>query len=133
MNNETIQKRLALEKVSVINQLKKMPIVQIAVEKSAVSRASYYRWRNEDKEFAKEADLAIAEGTALITDISEAQVINLIREKNFNAISLWLKAHHPTYTNKININATVKEADPLTPEQESLIQEALGILPSGEK
>ncbi len=121
MNQETIKKRLALEKVSVINQLKKTPIIQISCDKAGVHRSSYYRWRTEDPEFAKDADLAMAEGYAYLTDISEAQLITLIREKNWNAISFYLRANHPLYTNKININATVKDADLMTPERIELM------------
>lgn len=129
MNQSTIQKRQEIEKISVLSQLKKMPIVQIACDRSAVSRATFYRWKNEDPVFAKSVEESMVEGIALVTDLSEAQVVTLIREKHWNAISFWLRAHHPTYTNKININATVKNTDPLTPEQENLIRGALGVLP----
>ena len=40
----------------IIEQLKKTPIVQIACEKSNVSRATYYRWREENAEFKKAAE-----------------------------------------------------------------------------
>jgi hypothetical protein len=35
-------------------ELKKVPIVQVACEKTGVSRNSVYRWRKEDINFAKE-------------------------------------------------------------------------------
>jgi hypothetical protein len=112
-------------KNSLIEQLKEMPILQFACKKVGVSRASYYRWR-KDPEFAKEADAAIAEGETLITDLSEGQLISLIRDRNFPALQLWLKSHHPKYGNKVELtgNINVKE-EPLTPEQEKLVEKAL--------
>ena len=114
-------------KISLIDQLKQMPIVQITCKKLGISRASYYRWR-QDPEFAKEADAAIAEGEALITDMSESQLISLIRDRNFQALQLWLRHHHPKYGNKVEVTGhlNVKE-EPLTPEQEELVKKALGL------
>jgi len=103
-----------------------MPIVQFACKKAGVSRASYYRWRNEDKGFVKEADEAIAEGEALITDMSESQLISLIRDRNFQALQLWLRHHHPRYGQRLEITANFQSAqDELTPEQEAVVREAL--------
>ena len=109
-----------------IEQLKKTPIVQMACERVGIGRASYYRWRKEDGEFKKATDEAILEGEMLITDMSESQLISLIRDRNFSAIQLWLRHHHPKYTNKVEVtgNLNVKE-EPLTPEQEKLVEKAL--------
>jgi len=112
-------------KNSLIEQLREMPILQFAYKKVGVSRASYYRWR-KDPEFAKEVDTAIAEGEALITDLSEGQLISLIRDRNFPALHLWLKAHHPKYGQKVEITANFQsQQDELTPEQEAVVREAL--------
>jgi len=114
------------EKQLLIEQLKKTPIVQIACERVGVGRATYYRWRKEDEEFKKTTDEAIIEGEMLITEQSESQLISLIRDKNFPAIQLWLKSHHPKYTSKVEVtgNLNVKE-EPLTLEQEELVEKAL--------
>jgi len=109
-----------------IEQLKKTPIIQIACEKVGVARATYYRWRKENGEFKKATDEAISEGEMMITDMSESQLISLIRDKNFAAIQLWLRHHHPKYINKVEVtgNLNVRE-EPLTPEQEELVEKAL--------
>ena len=116
------QKELLLE------QLKKIPITQIACEKAGIGRATYYRWRKNDDTFRKMAEIAITEGEALITDMSESQLISLIRDKNFPSIQLWLKHHHLKYTNKIEVtgNLNVQE-EPLTLEQKQLVKKALGL------
>ncbi len=110
---------------SIIVALKEMPIVQVACKKVGVGRTTYYRWR-ENKKFAKEADAAIAEGEAFITDMSESQLISLIRDRNFQALQLWLKSHSPKYGNKVEISGRLMHSDEeLTPEQMSLVKTAL--------
>lgn len=113
-------------KETLIEQLKKTPIIEIACEKAGISRATYYRWRKENPDFAKTADEAIIDGESFINDMSESQVISLIKEKNWPAISFWLKYHHPKYANKIEVEANIKQLDEkLTPEQETVVREAL--------
>jgi hypothetical protein len=113
-------------KKQILEQLRKMPLIQVACEKSGVARASFYRWKQKDKEFAKEINTAIAEGEAMITDMSEMQLISLIRDKNFQAVQLWLKSHHSKYGNKLEVtgNLNIKE-EPLTPEQQQLVEKSL--------
>jgi hypothetical protein len=109
----------------IVEQLKKIPIVEIACEKLKISRSTYYRWR-EDPEFAEAADAAMRDGELFINDLSEAQVVNLIREKNWPAISFWLRAHHPRYATKLEVTAKLKtESEMLTPEQQALVDHAL--------
>lgn len=113
-------------KTSMVEQLKKTPIVQIACEKIEISRATYYRWRTDDKAFAESADAAITEGSLLINDLAESQLVSAIRDKNFGAIVFWLKHHHRAYTTKVEINANInKVTEQLTPEQEEIVREAL--------
>ncbi len=117
-----------------VEQLKKTPIIQVACEKTGIARASFYRWKQQDKEFAKAADAAIAEGEMLITDLSELQLINLIRDKNFPAINLWLKAHHEKYGNKVEISGQLTTSDEeLTPEQTAIVKEAFRLASFGKK
>ena len=122
---ETIEERQAKEKAALLEQLKRMPIVHIACEKASVGRATYYRWRTDDKEFRKQADEAIAEGEALITDLSESQLIALIKDRKFPAVQMWLRHHHPKYANKIEIVEHAAQSDELTPDQKKVVQEAL--------
>ena len=132
----TILKRQEKEKELVISQLKKTPIVQIASEKAGIGRATYYRWRKEDPEFAKESDVALSEGSLLVNDLAESQLMSAIRDKNMTAIIFWLKHHHPAYTTKVEVTAAFKNQEiNLTDEQKQLLNKALemaAIIP-GEK
>ncbi len=105
-------------------ELNKVPIVQVACEKTGISRNSIYRWRKEDPEFAKKMDQAIADGVALVNDMSESQLLTLIKEKNYSAITFWLRHRSESYKNKVEI--TTKESpEELTPSQAKIVEKAL--------
>lgn len=109
-----------------INQLKQTPIVQVACKKVGIGRASYYRWRKGNKEFAKEADIATEEGLLLINDMAESQLLSAIQEKNMTGIIFWLRHHHPTYANKLEITGQLKHSQKeLTAEEKTLVRKAL--------
>jgi ACT domain-containing protein len=131
------KRRQAKSKELIIGQMKKTPIVQIACEKAGVGRATYYRWRKEDKEFTKGADEALFEGSLLINDMAESQLIQAIRNQNLGAIVFWLKHHHANYTTKMEVTARLKsEKEALTPTQEALVEKALklaALIPSLKK
>lgn len=118
--------RQSAQKDLMIEQLKKTPIVQVACEKTGISRATYYRWYKADKKFAKEADEALSEGSSLVNDMAESQLMAAIRDKNMTAIMFWLKHHHELYALTMRIKHTVED-DNLTPEQEALVRQALSL------
>ncbi len=120
-----IQKRQAEEKTLLLEQIKKTPIVQIACEKTGIGRTTYYRWRKEDDAFKNEADSALKEGKALVNDMAESQLLGAIRDGNMTGIIFWLKHHHNDYANRVEVTAKLAEQDPLNPEQESMIREAI--------
>ena len=122
----TISKRQSKEKGLLLEQLKKTPIVQLAVEKTGVGRATYYRWRGNDPKFAEAADTAIEDGNKLINDMAESQLMSAIHDKNMTAITYWLNHHHSSYATKIELDTRLKiDKEDLTPEQEMLVNNAL--------
>lgn len=123
MNND-LQDRTQQNRQLMVEQLKKTPVVQIACEKTGIARSTFYRWKEEDTEFAKQADQALAEGVALVNDMAESQLLSAIRDRNISAIFYWLNHRHSAYSNKLEITAKVKD-ETLSPEQEELIKKAL--------
>lgn len=105
-------------------ELVKVPIVQVACEKTGLSRNSVYRWRKDDAKFAKRMDDAYAEGVALVSDMSESQLLTLIKEKNYSAISFWLRHRNDNYKNKLEIT-TKEDSEKLTPSQAKIVKQAL--------
>lgn len=127
MKRESTLKRNKTEQKVVLEQLRKIPIVQIACERSNIGRSTYYRWRRDDVKFKKATDEAMQDGEEMINDLSESQLITLIKEKNFPAIQLWLRQHHPKYRNKVELTTKTAEEEALTPQEEKMVREALGL------
>jgi ACT domain-containing protein len=110
----------------IIEQLKKIPINQIACEKTGLPRSTFYKWKIKDKKFSDDVDKAIYEGKYLINDLAESQLLNAIKDRNMTAILFWLKSHHKDYGTKVEITGKLKtENESLTPEQEELLKKAL--------
>jgi hypothetical protein len=110
-----------------LEQIRKIPIVQVACEKVGLNRNTVYRWRADDPEFAKAMDAALAEGEALINDMGESQLLTLMKEKNWHAISFWLRKRNPKFRDKVEVTARIERDEALTPEQEEMVRRALGL------
>lgn len=122
----SIEDRRAQSKSLLLEQLKKTPIVQIACEKAGVGRATYYRWRKEDASFSEQADQAINDGSGMVNDMAESQLMAAIRDRNLTAIIFWLKHHHPAYATKVEVHARLESKQiVLSPEQAELVRQAL--------
>lgn len=113
------------DKERLIEALKEMPIVQIACKKAGVGRATYYRWRKEDMTFLKLSDEALTHGIDFINDMSESQLITLIREKKMPAISLWLRHNHKRYGSAVRTYPSHPSVSDLTEEENAVVLEAL--------
>lgn len=116
-----------------LEHLKNIPIILVACEKSGLSRNTVYRWRRDDEEFRKEMEEALRDGEELINDMSESQLLTLIKEKNWHAISFWLRHRNPRFKDKVEVTAKIENNEALTPEQEEVVREALRLaLPQAE-
>src|SRR3989338_8287049 len=124
-NKSTIIKRQNEQKSALIEQLRSTPIVQVAAEKIGIGRATYYRWRKDDPDFAKACEEAIAEGVGLVCDLAESKLIQAIKDQNYSAISFYLRHHNPSYADKLQIKAQIETNELLTPEQETAIKRAV--------
>jgi len=112
-------------KEKVIEQLQKTPIVQISCERAGIGRSTYYKWRMEDKKFAKMTDDALLEGQKLITDLAESKLIASIQDQSMSAIAFWLKSHHDKYRQKLELSGQVSIEEELTPKEKEIVERAL--------
>lgn len=106
------------------DELRKVPIIQVACERTGISRQTIYRWRRDDRVFAKEMDKAMEDGVAFVNDMSESQLLTMIKEKNWSAISFWLRHRNSNYKNKIEVT-TKEDIEELTPSQQKIVKQAL--------
>lgn len=84
-----------------LEALKKVPIVQVACDKVSLSRNTVYRWKQEDERFANEFDQALQDGIDHVNDMSESQLLQLIKDRNFSAVRYWLNNNHTKYKKHI--------------------------------
>ena len=128
VKGKAIKKRITDDKKLIIELLCKTPIVSIATEKAGIARSTYYRWRKTDKRFESKTDAAIAQGSLLVNDIAESQLLNAIRDGNLTAIIFWLKYHHVSYETRIELRGSIGKTDEkLSKHQEEIIRQALKI------
>ena len=124
----TIQKRQKEERTALIENLKRMPIIQIACEKTGVSRATFYRWKNSNNKFSHQVDEALKESVEMVNDIAEAKLIASIKEGNMTALIYWLKHRHRAYSNKVELSGSLTHVSgEISEEYKELISKALRI------
>jgi hypothetical protein len=104
-----------------------VPIVEVACKKGGISRATFYRWCSDDEEFKTEVENAKVDGVENINDMSEAQLISLIRDKKYPAIQLWLRHNHNRFMSedKRDLIRKVQKKTELNLHQKELLKEVL--------
>jgi hypothetical protein len=75
----------------------------------------------------------MTEGVALINDMTESQLLSLVKEKSWPALAFWLKHRNPNFKEKVEVIARIERDDQLTPEQEQVVREALNLARGGSK
>ncbi len=118
-------------KALIVDQLRKAPIVEAACQAIGISRMTFYRWKSDDKEFAKKVDEAMNDGQMLVNDLAESQLVGAVKDRNLAAITYWLKHHHPSYKNRLDITAHIEKEEAMTPEQQEIVTRALELAQQG--
>ena len=120
---KTIQK----QKEFLLEHLRTVPIVEMAIKRVGTSRATFYRWCNEDEDFKDSVEKAKVDGVEYMNDISESQLVSLIKEKKYQAIALWLKNNHRRFMSedKKDLLSRNQKKVELNKEQKELLKEAL--------
>lgn len=117
----TIAKRIAQQKTDVLVALEKIPVVQIACQRAGVSKATYYRWRQNDLEFMELADIARQEGMTTICELAKSKLIEQINDGNLTAAIFWLKSRDPEFTERKHIVNELKDAKHLAKNEAEII------------
>jgi hypothetical protein len=124
---ETSSVRREAQKEALLEQLSQIPIVGKACARAKISRAQFYRLR-EQPEFKARIDSAIEKGIENICELCEDKTISLIRKGNLLSMKFWLQAHSPRYSRKLEISGKVNVVDEkLTEEEEQILKEALRV------
>lgn len=123
----TVDKKIEKQKELLLGHLRTVPIVEMAVKRIGISRATFYRWCSLDENFKTDVENAKVDGIESINDISEAQLISLIKEKKYQAIALWLKNNHHRFMSedKRDLIRKVQKKVEMNAHQKELLREAL--------
>ncbi len=109
-----------------LEQVRRVPIILLACDKLKIGRTTVYSWKAKDKDFKKKLEDALSEGEENINEMSEVQLVSMIKEKNWQAVSFWLRHKHPKFKDKIEIDTTIRtQNNELTPEQNEAVKRAL--------
>ncbi|MEI6228973.1 MAG: hypothetical protein WCP11_03050 [Candidatus Saccharibacteria bacterium] len=84
-------------KKKILEQLEKIPIIEIALQKASVPRSTYYRWANDDPDFKEAAEEAQEKGYLAINDVAESKLIQKIKDGDWKATAYWLESNHKRY------------------------------------
>ena len=110
----------------IIEQLEKSPILEIALNKSGISRRTFYRYQKDDHEFAKLVHEAMHDSKSLVSDVAIGQLISAVKRGNLSALMFWLKNNHDDYRAKLEITGELKHIrEEMTQEEVELLNEAL--------
>lgn len=91
--------RSSEERKKLLEALAEAPFVSHACKKLGVSRATFYRWR-ENTEFEQEVQDALEMGRARGCDIAEAALYKAMQDGNMTAIKFFLQNNEPRYALK---------------------------------
>lgn len=125
--DEAVTKRQVKNKAQLLEQFRKTPIIQLACEKAGIGRATFYRWKKEDPDFAQMAEEALGDGIRLMNDMAESKLLSSVKEGNLTGIIFWLKNRHEAYKTRVEISSAHREEVTITDEQEEIIKRAIGI------
>lgn len=121
---QTIEARQKKQKATLIEEIQKVPTLEIAAKRAGVDRSTVYRWCESDKEFNKQFRQAHYEGIHRTNDVAESKVIEGIYKDDKFYTSMWLKNRHPAYRQR-KVVETEKSTAP-SPEKKQQIQETIG-------
>lgn len=123
---DTIKNRQSGLKKLMLENLAKLPNIQMVCEKVGIGRTTFYSWCKQSKKFKEAAEKAKLEGRLFMSDFAESQLFPLIKDGKIEAIRLYLQNNHPLYANKLEIKGNIiHEQKDLSPEQKKIIKAAL--------
>lgn len=112
-----VDERISEQKTKILDTLTKLPVIQVAVKRVGISRATFYRWRTEDFEFNNAVVAAIREGSTSINELAQSKLIEEVSHGNMTALIFWLKSRDPLFSDRRTIINEFKVPErPVSPE-----------------
>ena len=122
-------------KNKLVGEIAKSGNVYFSCNRVGIGKSSYYRWKKEDPEFNRSAELAVREGIENNCDVAEHALMLKIKDKDINAIKYQLSHNSPRYMPKHNktvrIEHVVKRQEVIATKNKDVfddILEEIGLL-----
>lgn len=80
-----------------LSELERTGLIAYACRISGISRATVYRWRDDDKQFAKRLDKALTLGRDDWCDVAESQLLKAVKRGEMPAIRYLLDSNSDRY------------------------------------
>lgn len=106
-----VKDRMKKDKQKFLEILEQYPIIQVACSKAWISRQTYYRWYEEDQDFAWNAEKSISIWRETVNDLAESNIISWVKENDMRANMFWLNNNHKNYSNRAIQNTSVYITD----------------------
>lgn len=122
--------RIRAQKSQLLELLTKIPIIQVAVKRAGISRATFYRWRDEDADFAVQVAAALREGATSINELAQSKLIEEVSRGNMTALIFWLKSRDPLFSDRrtvINEHQFRTPDRPISPEAAEAIDRVFAL------
>lgn len=119
------------QKAKFIKELEEHPLVTRACSKLKISRATFYRWREQDPQFKNKVEMAQHKGREKFNDFAESKLIENMNDRLHQAIVFWLtnnsKIYHPKYARPYaEENERLKEENRIAKQAIEEIAHAMG-------
>ena len=92
-----MRKRQPRQKKQLLEQLERVPVIEVACKKVGIARSTYYRWIAEDSEFESSAEKALDAGRSVINDVAESKIIQKVSDGDWRAVKYWLESNNKRY------------------------------------
>ena len=94
-------------KKKLLVELEKNGNVSVACMKVGINRATFYRWREDSKEFMKKSNKVLRYGRENNCDIGEHSLMLKVKAQDLGAIKYLLSHNSPRYKNKQSSNVVI--------------------------
>lgn len=101
------------DKQKFLDELENLPIVSVVCKRAGISKATIYRWVEDDADFKKKYDRSLKRGRDTLVDHAESKLVKMADKEHFGAIKMILEANSKRYYRPRKPAPYIKEALPV--------------------
>ncbi len=110
------------DKQKFLDELENLPIVSVVCKRAGISKATIYRWVEDDADFKKKYDRSLKRGRDTLVDHAESKLVKMADKEHFGAIKMILEANSKRYYRPRKPAPYLKEALPVQTIQVHVVE-----------